>query len=158
MISFASSTVIERPAGEIFDFVAHPEKHVNWQHGLIEVDSQGQTGVGTKLREVRKFMGRRLEFEGYIVEFEKDKAYRVKEESPQFSIDQRTTLEPVKGGTRLTVEIEIDTRGTFKAAKAIAERMIKREVEANLATLKDVLEAHRDLHEAVSRLGPPQHR
>ena len=54
MIDFTLHTQIDRPAGEVFDYVTDPERLPTWQTNTIS--SRPVTGeplgVGTRLREV----------------------------------------------------------------------------------------------------------
>ena len=57
------------------------------------------------------------------------------------SIEQSLTFEPVEGGTRLTMVGEAETGGFFKLAEPVVNRMMQRQLEGNIANLKDILEA-----------------
>ncbi len=60
----------------------------------------------------------------------------------RFLIQQWTyTFEEVPGGTRLTRAVEGEPGGFFKLADPLIERALKRQVKADLETLKDLLEA-----------------
>jgi len=50
-------------------------------------------------------------------------------------------FEPVEGGTRVTMISEGETGGFFGLADSIVVRMGQRDVGADLAKLKDILEA-----------------
>ena len=54
---------IDRPAGEVFDFVADQTNAPRWQHGLHEVRriTPGPVGVGTEHAFVRRFAGMNIE-------------------------------------------------------------------------------------------------
>jgi carbon monoxide dehydrogenase subunit G len=56
-------------------------------------------------------------------------------------VDVRQTYEPEGEGTRINVVMEGEPGGFFKLAEPLVERAIRREMETNFATLKDVLES-----------------
>jgi polyketide cyclase/dehydrase/lipid transport protein len=66
------SIVIDRPVGEVFNFVHDPRNDASWQTTLIEstqVDD-GPLRVGTQIRERRRFLGIQVEMTKEITEFE----------------------------------------------------------------------------------------
>jgi hypothetical protein len=56
-----------------------------------------------------------------------------------FRVEQ--SVEPADDGSRISVIMEGEPGGFFKLAEPLVQRAIKREMEANFATLKDILEA-----------------
>jgi uncharacterized protein YndB with AHSA1/START domain len=57
------SVVIERAPDEVFAYLTDPERLPEWQASALEAsqESPGPMSVGTRVREVRKFLGRRME-------------------------------------------------------------------------------------------------
>jgi hypothetical protein len=51
------------------------------------------------------------------------------------------TVEPADGGSRISVVMEGEPGGFFKLAEPLVERAVRREIEGNFATLKDILES-----------------
>ena len=51
------------------------------------------------------------------------------------------TIEPEGDGTRISVVAEGEPGGFFKLAEPLVERAVKREIEGNTETLKDILES-----------------
>ncbi len=72
MIKVEKSIVIDRPAEEVFAFVADQTNAPRWQSGLVEVrrTTAGALGIGTQHAFVRKFMGRRLEANNEYIAYE----------------------------------------------------------------------------------------
>ena len=50
-------------------------------------------------------------------------------------------FEPADGGTRFTQTFEAEIGGFFKLAEPLVGRAIRRQMDADMATLKDLLEA-----------------
>ena len=69
------SIVINRPARDVFAYMTGIDKETAWQADVLEAEqtSTGPMSVGTTVREVRRFMGRRMEVVSEITEFEPDK-------------------------------------------------------------------------------------
>jgi hypothetical protein len=57
------SIVLERPAEEVFAFVTTPENDHLWSSTAVERsrDSEEPLGVGSRIRAIDKFLGRRIE-------------------------------------------------------------------------------------------------
>ncbi|MFQ5795356.1 MAG: SRPBCC family protein [Candidatus Bipolaricaulia bacterium] len=137
------SVMINRPIEEVFAFAASPENDLQWQSGLLESEqtSEGPMDVGTTLRQVHKFLGRRIEMDFEVTEYEPNRKASFKNTSGPVQVEASDIFEPVEGGTKLTVVIQGETGGFFKLADPIVARMLKRQTEADLGNLKDLLEA-----------------
>jgi len=101
--------------------------------------------VGTTLRSVSQFMGRRMEWPGEVIGYEANKKITYKFASGPMTGESSLTFDPVEGGTRLTLVGEGETGGFFKRlfglADSIVVRMMQRGTETDFANLKDILEA-----------------
>jgi uncharacterized membrane protein len=138
------SIVIDRPLEEVFAFTTNFENQPKWQSRLLEAKqiSEGPIGVGTRWRLNAKMLGRRIEFEQECTEYEPNKTYAGKSKSGPFPIEGRQTYERVDAGTLMNVTGEVRPGGFFKLAEPLVMSMLKRLTEADLANLKDLMEAH----------------
>jgi uncharacterized protein YndB with AHSA1/START domain len=143
MLKVEVSVVINRPVEEIFEFLANPENDPKWQSGVLEAEqtSKGPRGVGTTDREARKFMGRQFDQTFVVTEYEPNRMIKKKTTSGPMAIDTSYAFESVEGGTKVTLVGGGDVGGFFKLADPLISRMAKRQIEADLANLKDMLEA-----------------
>ncbi len=57
-------------------------------------------------------------------------------------MQNRVTFERVEGGTRVTLTLVGEPGGFFKLAEPLLVSMLKRQYQADLANLKDLMEAH----------------
>src|SRR2546423_15318402 len=114
-----------------------------WQTTLVESEqlTDGPMGVGTRVREVRHFLGLRVELAWEVTEFEPKRRSAIKGISGPVPLSGRYLLEPLHAGTRFTVSGELDAHGLFRLAEPVFARITSRELEANLGHLKDLLEA-----------------
>ena len=53
----------------------------------------------------------------------------------------RYTMEPAVGGTRLSIVVDGELDGLFKLAEPMVVQSVKRQLDADFGTLKDLLEA-----------------
>jgi carbon monoxide dehydrogenase subunit G len=143
MTKIERSIVIGRPIDEVWEFVHDIPNDRLWQTTLVESEqlTEGPMGVGTRVREVRQFLGLRIELAWEVTEFEPKTTSAIKGVSGPIPLSGRYRLEPVDAGTRFTVSGELDAHGLFKLAEPVFARMTRRELEANLGHLKDLLEA-----------------
>lgn len=143
MAKMEISVVINRPLEEVFAFLSNSENESKWSSGGREVKktSQGPIGVGTTYRTTLTFLGRRLEGEVEFTEYEPNRSYATKINSGPFPVKNRLTFERVGGGTQVNFTSEFQPGGFFKLAEPLLASMVKRQFEADLANLKDLMEA-----------------
>ena len=144
MAKFEISTVINRPLEEVFAVMSNTENILKWQSGTIEAEktSDGPIGVGTTGRSVSRFLGRRIESESEFTEYELNRKFVFKSKSGPIQFEVRMTFERVEGGTRINTKFEAEIGGFFKLAEPLVVSMGKRQLEGDLANLKDLMEAH----------------
>jgi uncharacterized membrane protein len=143
MTKIERSIVINRPIDDVFEFTHDLAKNPLWQTTLVEVEllTEGPMRVGASWKDVRRFLGKRIETVLELTEFEPSKSSAVKVVSGPVPFTGTYVYEPVDGGTRFTVTGELDAHGFFKLAEPVFARITARELEANLGHLKDLLEA-----------------
>ena len=138
-----ASIVINRPVKEVCDYLDDPANSPEWEGNALEIEktSEGPTAVGTTYRGLATFLGRRLELSSEVTEFEPYRLTKQKVTAGPLSIERTELLEPVEGGTRFTLIVEGELRGFFRLADAIVVRVMQRDMEGDVARLKDILEA-----------------
>ena len=137
------SIVINRPVEEVCAYLCDIRNSPEWQSHILEAEqtSEGPVGVGSTFRGVATFLGRRMEWTSEVTEFEPNRRSKEKSAVGPMPLEETFTFEPVEGGTRVTLIGEGEPRGFFRLADPIVVRMFRRQVEANLANLKEILEA-----------------
>ena len=136
------SVEIERPPEQVFAYFSDPRKIHEWQASALEArqESSGAIAVGTRIREVRKFLGRRMDTVVEVTAYEPGRAFSLKVVDGPIPFEARQTLEPVEGRTKIDAVIEGEPGGFFKLAEPLVVRAVARELANNLETLKDILE------------------
>ena len=134
---------IERPVNEVFSYMTNLERMPEWQSSLAEMrqESDGEMRVGTRLREVRKFLGRQMQSTLEVTEWEPDRrwALRVVEGPVEYRVDH--ILEPADGGTRLHWVGEGEPGRFFRLAEPLVARQAERQFGGDFQTMKDILES-----------------
>lgn len=141
MIKVEHSAVINRPVEEVFAYATDPANVSEWQSSALEASVDGPLQAGATGREVRKFLGKRMESTMRIEAYEPPRTFALQVTSGPVPFHVEQTTEPEGEGTRISVVIEGEPGGFFKLAEPLVERAVKRELEGNTETLKDILES-----------------
>jgi uncharacterized protein YndB with AHSA1/START domain len=143
MIKIEHSIVINRPVEEVFEYIANPEKTPLWAGVVREtkLTSEGPYGVGSTYNNVVELLGRRIESNYEVTEYEPNSKSSTKTTSGPMPMEISTTFKAVEGGTEVTNSAKLDAAGLFKLAEPVFARMADRQVETDFANLKDLLEA-----------------
>ena len=138
-----NTIVINRPVETVYTYLADVRNNPKWQVGILEtrVETDGPATVGTKITDVRTFIGRKIEITYEIVEMVPNKLLGLKSISGPFPFKGTTTLDSVDGGTRVTTAFEMEATGFFKLAEGLVTSGLKKDLESSFAKLKEILEA-----------------
>jgi uncharacterized membrane protein len=141
MVNVERSVAIARSSDDVFAFVADQTNAARWQSGILEVRrlTDGPPGVGTRHAFTRTLMGRRLTGENEYVEFVPGRRVAFRTTSGP-GLLASYDVAPGSTGAHLTATIELDVSGIMTVAAPLLARSLSRDVEANLARLKDILE------------------
>jgi uncharacterized membrane protein len=137
------SIQINRPVEEVFAFLSNFENNPRWQSTSVEAKkiSDGPVGVGTTYQAVTSMLGRRINSEQEITEYEPNRLVSRKSTAGPFPFEIHVGFEQAEGGTRINASIDGEPRGFFKLAEPLLERALKRQFDSDLANLKDMMEA-----------------
>jgi uncharacterized protein YndB with AHSA1/START domain len=137
------SIVIDRPVEDVFAVLSAAEKTPEWSSLVLEAEktSPDPVGLGSTARFVGKFLGRRVESELEVTEWEPDRRMTSDTKRGPFPLRQRFTFTPEGQGTRVDLTIDVESKGFFKVAEPLFVALGKRQYESDLATLKDLMEA-----------------
>jgi hypothetical protein len=122
----------------------HPEEvfAYQWQSWAVDIrqETEGARGVGTRFRDERKFLGRKIDSTVEFTEYEPPRTLGLKVSSGPIPFRVRQTLERAGEGTRVIVHAEGEPGGFFKLAEPIVGRAAERQMKNDFETLKDLLE------------------
>jgi uncharacterized protein YndB with AHSA1/START domain len=94
-------------AFEVFTDVEHGPEHVS---GLqkIEVVTTGGFRLGTRWRETREIMGRKITEEMQVTAFERNRTYTITNDNFGTRVDTQFSFEPSNSGTKVRVEFSLE--------------------------------------------------
>jgi uncharacterized membrane protein len=137
------SVVINRPPEQVFTFVTNlAENERRWQPEieLIEFTSTGPMAVGTRFREVRRTFGWRYEWHFEVTQFEPNKIFCIQSLSGTIPYRGCRLVESVRGGTKVTEQGELQTRGLLKLLDPLMARLSRKPLKLAYDKLKTLLE------------------
>ena len=142
IIKLEHNVVINRPIEEVFAYVTDIENAPKWKSRLLEVRriSKGPVGAGTREIHVGKFLGRIFETIVEITDYEPNRKVGFKTTSGPLSAKGEFTFESVEGGTRVTLVAGREPSGFLKLIGPIVAHIAQRQLETDLAKLKELLE------------------
>jgi ligand-binding SRPBCC domain-containing protein len=141
--------IIRRPPEDVFAFTTAPENDRLWSSTAVErrVESEGPVQVGTRIKAVDKFLGRRIESTFEVTEHEPNRRSAIKFVSGPFPAEGTYTFEPAPEGTRFRWSLQAPPGlgGLFlgRVTDPLVTRMFRRRLQRDLRRLKDVLEGGR---------------
>lgn len=141
MLKFENRIRIERPAGEVFAFLADLENIPRWNYYVLEVKklSPGPAGAGATYHQVRKTDEQDLR----ISEFEPGGKLTVETISAGYpQLEMSFTLIPEGTATELVDHWQLDT-GRPALLEKLAGGKVRAAVAENLGVLKQLLETGR---------------
>jgi uncharacterized protein YndB with AHSA1/START domain len=139
---FTNTITIDRPAAEVFAFLARFENLPRWNHAIGETwqVSPEPVSVGARYVQTRTLPARSEEtFE--VTAYEPDRALAIRGTFGPFLGNVAYLLEPAGGTTRLTNTMDLEPSGLVGVVAPLATSRIKAAVVANLGTLKRLLES-----------------
>jgi len=139
------SIVINLPVEEIFAYMSDIANMVDWSSAIIAVRkiSPGELHVGATVQSTIRFLGKWLDITFEIVEYEPSRYLTLKSISGVTPCLFCYQFEPSEdGGTIISQGTIIHlTGGILDLAEPVVTNVVRRQLEHDLLTLKDILEA-----------------
>jgi uncharacterized membrane protein len=142
MITREVSIVINRPVGQVFAALADTKNQPQWDPGLLEARLAPDVPVriGTKITEVRKFMGRTSENTGEVIEFEPNTRITRKSVDMPMTVVGTVTFTATPEGTKVSWRWDLQSKGLFTLVGPLIANSMNKNSESSLRGLKDLLE------------------
>ena len=144
MFEFENAVFIQRSPQEVFDVITDPAKAVKWQSSAEAGawTSDAPYGVGSTWKSKIKFMGRDLESELKITEWDSPNLVSFKTLDGPVPMQAANKLEAKDNGTLLTIKVKVEFGGLFKMAEGMAGKQVVKQVENDNKTLKQLMESN----------------
>jgi uncharacterized protein YndB with AHSA1/START domain len=143
MITFETSTRIERPVEQVFDCVSDPLLFPRWNSAVQDVNNtSGSAGaVGSTYSMRRELPSGQVENELEILASEPPSEFAIRTISGPTPFRYRYRFVSDGRGTVVRLEARVELSGVAGLLGPVASRAVRRGVDANFAALKRVLEA-----------------
>jgi len=143
MFKFEKSIFINRPQQEVFDFVTDLANDPKWQSGIVSVErtSDGPIGAGSTWSYKLKFMGREIEAKIELSSYDPPNQASVKSVNGPVPFENTYKFESKDGGTQMTFSGQAEIGGFFKMAEGLVGKQLEKQMDADGAALKKLLEA-----------------
>ena len=137
---------IERPAADVFAYVADMANNPKWQDGMESCvwTSALPIGVGSTYDQVAKFLGKEIRTSFEVTEFEIDHHIRIKSVVSTFPLDIARDVEATSDAScRVTAIVAGEPTGVMKLTTPFTKPMVARSVRKDYQKLKGRLEGSR---------------
>jgi uncharacterized protein YndB with AHSA1/START domain len=146
VVRFEASVEIEQPPEKVFDYVADPENLSRWVGPITEVRdvqraASDQLWEGDNFTIVVKFLGRRFEMSCEVINYLSNRQFSFRSTGGPVPQELTYTFEPTLEGTHLTHSVETEPGTFFRLTGPLFEAANKRQINNDLATLKDLVES-----------------
>lgn len=142
MITREVSIEIKRPVEQVFAAMADTSNQPLWDSALLEVRliPEGPVNVGTKITEVRRFMGRASENTGEVTEFRPNARITRKSAGNPMTVVGTITFAATPSGTKINWRWDLQFSGFFTLFGQLIANSMKNGAENSLRGLKNHLE------------------
>jgi Polyketide cyclase / dehydrase and lipid transport len=144
-VAITESIEISRSPRDVFAYIDDLAKHGEWQEQVVsaKVEGAGPTGVGTRSTETRKIGGRAQEMTYEVTEHEPPHAFAFRGVDGAVRAIGRATIEPLDGGarSRVTLELDFEGHGMGKLMLPLVRSQAGKQVARDQAALKQRLES-----------------
>ena len=134
--------MIQKPREDVFAFVTNPANAPRWRVGLQDAKqiTPGPMQAGTLIEESLTVLGRQLQSRVEILEFVPPEFRRIRVKLGPLPVELHERYEVTDAGTLLTVSGVTEVKGAQRLMARAAMGQIKRQLEQELATIKQILE------------------
>jgi carbon monoxide dehydrogenase subunit G len=136
---------IHQPIAAVFKYVTNPT-HWPLYRGAIQATSlpAGPLDTGVTFETKAKFLGRSIEQTHEVSGYEPNHRFTHRSTTGSFPTVYDYTFEPAGAETQVTLRLDAEVGGFFKLAGPLVAAAARRQVQNDLATLKDILETQEE--------------
>jgi hypothetical protein len=137
------SIVIHRSSEDVFAFLAVRNNDPVWMAAVVAsewLEPSARPGIGRRGRMTMKMFGRRAEYVDEVTTYEPGRQIAHRTIEGPIDLNTACLCEPADGGCRATVVAEAE-RMFGKLLDPLVARLMRRGFKADLAKLKQILEA-----------------
>lgn len=143
MIEVHASVDIDRPAEEVFDYLADMANNPHWQRGMesCEWTSEPPLRLGSTYDQRARFLGREIVSSFEVTELDPGRRIRIVTTGGSMPIDVTRSVDPSGDGARVSAVVRGDASGIFRIAEPLMKLMVQASVRRDYRRLKEILES-----------------
>jgi uncharacterized protein YndB with AHSA1/START domain len=143
VIAFETDVRIDRPIEEVFAYVSDPLNLPRWNSAVQAVykTSAGENGVASRYSMERALPSGRAVNELEVVASEPPREFAIRTTAGPTPFLYRYQFSAENSETVVKLDAEVELEGAAAFLPQLARRLVKKGVNDNLATLKQILEA-----------------
>jgi carbon monoxide dehydrogenase subunit G len=140
MITVRKAVLVDRPAEDVFDFLADVRNEQRWNPNVVRIErpSDGPLSVGDSFEGVYR-RGGRMRFK--LVQADKPSRLVFHGGGRQMTLAATLELERVGSATRVRMEAQIEPRGPLRLLAPLMRKPIQRQYESVTESFRQVVEA-----------------
>ncbi len=144
MAPITTSTEIDRPAADVFDYATDPTRFNEWQNGVVDghMDQVGPPRVGAQCKTTRRIGGSNRSSTSTVNHIDPPRTWGVHGIDGPIRATVDLTVEPLtENRSKLTIAVDFQGHGIGKVlVPLLVRREAQKEMPTNLAKLKQRLE------------------
>ena len=143
MVHLENKVFISRSPQDVFDYINEPSNSPNYQSGTKSASwvSDGPIGVGSTWKTTANILGRELEAELQITDWQPPLQTTFKSINGPIPFEMTAKVEPKDSGTMLTFSGKVELSGFFKIAEGLAAKQLEKQMNEDNQKLKKLLES-----------------
>jgi uncharacterized protein YndB with AHSA1/START domain len=141
-MNFVTTVHVRRPLEAVFDYLADPLNFPQWNSAVqaVHKTSAGPAEVGSTYSMERQLAGGRAENQLEVVARARPEEFALRTTSGPTPFLYRYSLAPEDGETDVRLAATIEAEGVLALLGPLATNAVKKGVDDNLATLKQIIE------------------
>lgn len=142
-VDVSSEIEIEAPVREVSTYAADPDNAPNWYEKIESVEwlTAPPVALGSKMRFVAHFLGRRLEYVYEVTEYKAGRRLVMRTAEGPFPMETTYVWEKLPGDrTRMTLRNRGEPKGFSKLVAPLMRGAMKKANAADLRALKSLFE------------------
>ena len=142
MIRIEREVRVERPRADVFAYLTDPERIPEWQASAVHVahESRAGVGVGTRWRETRVFMGKRIEQTVEATRYKPHEEFGIAVVDGPVPLRVHHRLAEEDGATVITVNGEAEPRGRLRFGARFIVPVVERQFDEDFERLRAIVE------------------
>jgi hypothetical protein len=143
-LDVSAETTIARPRPSVAAYVFDHRNDPIWIGGISESELEGDppVRVGSRVRRVATFLGKRIEYVNEVERLESDARLEMRSVKSPFPMRVTYSFDDANdGSTRARIRVEGDPGAIYRVAGPVMRRQVQRSISRDLETLRSILEA-----------------